>query len=129
MLVRRIAAVITLAALLPGAAAAQQGRSAGAGVPAPRVQVVRNDADRRVDVLVDGRPFTSYIYPTTLKKPVLYPIRSAGGIVVTRGFPLEARPGERVDHPHQVGFWFCGWSMKTSTTSSEPMRPESAIQR
>jgi len=25
---------------------------------------------------------------------------------VTRGFPLEPRPGERADHPHQVGAWF-----------------------
>jgi hypothetical protein len=71
-----------------------------------RVEVVRHDADRRVDVLVDGKPFTSYIYPTTLKKPTLYPLRTASGVIVTRGWPLEPRPGERVDHPHQVGLWF-----------------------
>src|ERR1043166_7186191 len=71
-----------------------------------RVEVVQRDADRRVDVTVDGKPFTSYIWPTTLRKPVLYPLRTAGGTVVTRGWPLEPRPGERVDHPHQVGFWF-----------------------
>jgi hypothetical protein len=59
-----------------------------------------------VDILVGGKPFTSYIYPTTLKKPTLYPVRAASGTVVTRGFPLEPRPGERVDHPHQVGLWF-----------------------
>src|SRR5204863_475786 len=73
---------------------------------APRVEVLPNDAQRRVDVLVDGKPFTAYIYPTTLKKPTLYPVRSASGVVVTRGWPLEPRPGERVDHPHQVGLWF-----------------------
>ena len=72
----------------------------------PRVDVVARDADRRVDILVDGKPFTSYIYPTTLKKPTLYPVRAASGAVVTRGWPLEPRPGERVDHPHQVGLWF-----------------------
>src|ERR1043166_1949910 len=72
----------------------------------PRVDVVARDADRRVDILVDGKPFTSYIYPTTLKKPTLYPVRAASGVVVTRGWPLEPRPGERVDHPHQVGLWF-----------------------
>jgi hypothetical protein len=27
------------------------------------------------------------------------------GAVVTRGFPLEPRAGERVDHPHHAGFW------------------------
>ena len=70
------------------------------------VRLVRDEAKGRVDVFVDGQPFTSYIYPTTLKKPVLYPLRSAKGALVTRGFPLESRAGERVDHPHQVGLWF-----------------------
>src|SRR5216117_710889 len=72
----------------------------------PRVDIVAREADRRVDVLVDGQPFTSYIWPTTLKKPTLYPLRAASGVVVTRGWPLDPRPGERVDHPHQVGLWF-----------------------
>jgi len=72
----------------------------------PRVDVVAREADRRVDVTVDGKPFTSYIWPTTLKKPALYPLRAASGVVVTRGWPLDPRPGERVDHPHQVGLWF-----------------------
>lgn len=73
---------------------------------AQTVQVVRHDAERRVDVTIDGAPFTSYIWPTTLKKPVLYPIRSAAGTLVTRGYPLDPRPSERVDHPHHVGLWF-----------------------
>src|SRR5213595_3788973 len=72
----------------------------------PRVEVIAREADRRVDVTVDGKPFTSYIWPTTLKKPTLYPLRAASGVVVTRGWPLDPRPGERVDHPHQVGLWF-----------------------
>jgi Family of unknown function (DUF6807) len=72
----------------------------------PRVRVTADQIKRRVDVTIDGQPFTSYIYPTSLKKPVLYPIRSATGVVVTRGFPLDPRPRERVDHPHHVGLWF-----------------------
>src|SRR5881392_1574703 len=72
----------------------------------PRVEVIARAADRRVDVTVDGKPFTSYIWPTTLKKPTLYPLRAASGVVVTRGWPLDPRPGERVDHPHQIGLWF-----------------------
>jgi hypothetical protein len=28
------------------------------------------------------------------------------GSVITRGFPLQPRKGERIDHPHQVGLWF-----------------------
>ena len=72
----------------------------------PKVEVIPRPADRRVDVRVDGAPFTAYIWPDQLKKPVLYPIRTAKGTLVTRGFPLEPRPGERVDHPHHVGLWF-----------------------
>src|SRR6266481_3412385 len=74
--------------------------------PPDRVTVAVNEKDRRVDVSVDGQPFTSYIYPTTLKKPVLYPLRTAKGTLVTRGYPLEPRPGDRVDHPHHAGMWF-----------------------
>jgi hypothetical protein len=59
-----------------------------------------------VDVMIGGKAFTSYIYPSSLEKPVLYPLRTARGTVVTRGFPLEPRPGERADHPHHVGHWF-----------------------
>jgi hypothetical protein len=36
---------------------------------------------------------------------VLYPLRTASGTSVTRGFPLEPRSGERTDHPHHVGLW------------------------
>jgi hypothetical protein len=70
------------------------------------VEVLSLEGERRVDVLVDGQPFTSYLYPATLQKPVLFPLRTAKGTVVTRGFPLAPRPGERVDHPHHVGLWF-----------------------
>ncbi len=69
------------------------------------VRVVKNEASRRVDIFVDGQPFTSYVWPEKLKVPVLYPLRTAQGTIVTRGFPLEPRPGERVDHPHHAGFW------------------------
>jgi len=82
------------------------GTSGRTPAQAKGVQVVANEASRRVDITVDGKPFTSYIWPDTLKKPVLYPIRTAAGTLVTRGFPLDPRPGERVDHPHHVGLWF-----------------------
>ncbi len=70
------------------------------------VQLVANETAHRVDVLIDGQPFTSYVWPDSVKKPVLYPLRTAKGTIVTRGYPLDPRPGERVDHPHHVGLWF-----------------------
>ena len=68
------------------------------------VQVKPDVAQRRVDITIDGKPFTSYIWPTNLYKPVLYPIVDGDGYTLTRSFP--PRPGERVDHPHHVGLWF-----------------------
>ena len=70
------------------------------------VEVFADEANRRVDITIDGKPFTSYLWPTSLKKPVLYPLVTGEGITVTRGYPLEPRPGERVDHPHHAGMWF-----------------------
>ena len=71
-----------------------------------RFTITENKAQKRVDIMVDGKPFTSYIYPDELMKPVLYPLLTTKGSLVTRGWPLDARPGERTDHPHHVGMWF-----------------------
>ncbi len=71
----------------------------------PHVELTVNESAKRVDVAIDGKPFTAYIWPDTVKKPVLYPIRDAHGTLVTRGWPMDPRPGERVDHPHHVGLW------------------------
>ncbi len=70
------------------------------------VTVVHKAAEQRVDVMVDGKPFTSFLYLEKTRKPVLFPLRTAKGTIVTRGFPLDQRPGERVDHPHHIGAWF-----------------------
>lgn len=61
----------------------------------------------RVEVRADGEPFTAYLHdgPDVLRKPVLYPVRTARGTPVTRGWPLDPRPGERTDHPHHIGYW------------------------
>jgi len=70
------------------------------------IRIVPDDALRKVDVLYNGKLFSSYIYPVDFEKPVLYPIYTAKGTVITRGFPRDPRPNERVDHPHHVGAWF-----------------------
>src|SRR6476469_2373084 len=111
MRMSRIALSLGSVVLASAAATVAAQRPAEGGNTTPteqksaRIQVVPNEAARRVDVTIDGKPFTSYIYPTTLKKPTLFPLRTAKGTVVTRGFPLEPRKGERVDHPHHVGLW------------------------
>ena len=86
----------------------QQGGSREDGSTALKKGVILVDyrEKRKVDVYIDGDIFTSYIYPENLEKPVLYPVRAANGTEVTRGFPIDPREGERVDHPHQAGVWF-----------------------
>lgn len=69
------------------------------------IKLARKDAENKVEVLVNGKLFTSYYYPVTIAKPVLYPIISSGGHEITRGYPLAPRAGERVDHPHHIGHW------------------------
>jgi hypothetical protein len=71
-----------------------------------KVKLIRIDDKQKVDVLVAGKLFTSYQYPSNMEKPYLYPVYAPNGSVITRGFPLEARKGERVDHPHHIGIWF-----------------------
>jgi hypothetical protein len=70
-----------------------------------KVSFVDDKNAHKVDVMVDGKAFTSFIYPDNLEKPVLFPINAANGTVITRGFPLATRDGERTDHPHLVGLW------------------------
>ena len=70
------------------------------------VSFVDKSDQKKVDVMMDGLLFTSYIWPDNIMKPVLYPVVTASGTEVTRGFPLKPRAGERVDHPHHVGIWF-----------------------
>jgi hypothetical protein len=94
------------------------------------VTVTPNEAARRVDVAIGGRPFTSYIWPERVKKPVLDPIRSANGTPVTRGWPLNPRPGERADHPHHVGLWFNYESVNGVDfwNNSDALKPDAAAK-
>jgi len=70
-----------------------------------RFRLVELPDEKKVEVWIDGDLFTSYIYPDHIAKPVLYPLKTASGKVLTRGFPLDTVPGERVDHPHHIGYW------------------------
>jgi hypothetical protein len=73
---------------------------------AQKVKLVRADDKQKVDVMIGGKLFTSFQYPSNMEKPYLFPVYAPNGSVITRGFPLEPRKGERVDHPHHIGIWF-----------------------
>lgn len=71
----------------------------------PKVELVDKKADQKVDVMIDGKLFTSYCYSDSLMKQILYPIMTEKGNFLTRGWPIKPRPGEHTDHPHQRGMW------------------------
>ena len=70
------------------------------------VQVTQDKNAKKITVTIGGQPFTTFLYPETLEKPVLFPIAAANGTIITRGFPLATRPGDPTDHPHHIGLWF-----------------------
>jgi hypothetical protein len=69
------------------------------------VKIVKDAKENKYDVLIGGKPFTSFLYPENLEKPVLYPIHSFKGTEVTRGFPMRPKAGDPTDHPHHLGLW------------------------
>jgi hypothetical protein len=69
------------------------------------VNLTKDKNENRIEIHIGQSLFTRFIYPDSLEKPVLFPIYDAGGTVITRGFPLEPRPGEPTDHPHHLGLW------------------------
>lgn len=73
------------------------------------IQIVHRAEKKRVDVFIDNAHFTSYLFSeagSSLKKPILYPLRTATGVNIARGWPFDQKAGERVDHPHHTGYWF-----------------------
>lgn len=71
-----------------------------------QVKLHRNPDAKIIDVWIGGRLFTSFLYPDSIEKPVLYPVYAANETEVTRGFPLRSKPGDPTDHPHHIGIWF-----------------------
>jgi len=64
------------------------------------------ESKNKIDVMVGGRHFTSYVYGSELTKPMLVPLRSPSGIEVTRRNPLVKMKGGSDDHQHHVGIFF-----------------------
>ena len=70
------------------------------------VNILKEKDENKINVFMGQKLFTSFFYPDTLEKPVLFPIYASNGTMVTRGFPLHPKPDEPTDHPHHVGLWF-----------------------
>ncbi len=60
----------------------------------------------RIQVSIQGQPFGALYCAREQDKPFFFPLRSAAGINVVRGWPVEPAPGDSDDHPHQRGLWW-----------------------
>ena len=67
---------------------------------------LRREGDH-IDIVIAGRAFTTYYFGADKAKPYLFPLLSAQGTIVTRGFPMVTNiPGEDRDEPHQRAMYF-----------------------
>ena len=69
-------------------------------------KAVLHQKDGRIEIELDGKPFTAYHYSDKWDKPFLHPILSASAHAVTRGWPVEAKPGDSNDHVWHRGLWY-----------------------
>lgn len=67
--------------------------------------IVEKKGEKQVDILFNNTLLTSYCYYDSIRKPILFPIKTVDGITVTRGYPITPVAGERTDHPHHTGSW------------------------
>jgi len=68
-------------------------------------RIIEEKENKQVNILWNGKLMTAYCYSDSIRKPFLFPLNTVDGITVTRGFPINPRPGERTDHPHHTGMW------------------------
>jgi len=102
---KRIAIALITLSLISCGTTERNSEGSGKKKGEKRIKLIKKDADKKVEVYIDQQLFTAYIYPEPIKKPVLFPLTTASGKTLTRGFPLNPQPWERIDHPHHVGMW------------------------
>ena len=69
------------------------------------VKFVNHESEKKVDVIVGNKLFTSFCWYDNVYKPVLYPLYTSAGTEITREFPLKFKAGERLNEHHQIGMW------------------------
>ena len=54
-----------------------------------QVAFVQNEKEQKIDVMIDGKFFTAYIYGNKIDKPVLFPLVTASGTTVIASWVLN----------------------------------------
>jgi hypothetical protein len=65
----------------------------------------------KIDISINGKPFTTYYFDPEMAKPYLMPLRTASGAIVTRDFPVrndvsKGNPKAPSFEPHQRPLYF-----------------------
>ncbi len=99
MMIHRRAWLVTFLSLWLCAAAV-----AGSGVELKR-------GEHRIEVVIDGRPFTTYYFSPTVAKAYLMPLQTPSGVIISRNFPIAndvsgANSHESSFEPHQRPLYF-----------------------
>lgn len=81
------------------------------GIALQAAPVALKRGEKRIEVTVGGRPFTTYYFDDVVAKPYLMPLRTASGIVISRDFPVvntvtPADEKTRSFEPHQRPLYF-----------------------
>jgi hypothetical protein len=59
----------------------------------------------RIEISINGRPFSTLVLRSESPKPYLAPVRAASGTIVTRQWPMDRNAKESHDHPHHRGLF------------------------
>lgn len=96
-----------LALALTACGSSEQAAPEAANSPGSQAAAVEFTAgDNVIVVNVAGTPFTEFHFEEKWDKPFLFPLRSASGTLVSRGWPVDPRPGEEQDHAWHRGAWW-----------------------
>ncbi len=81
-------------------------RRTSAPPPEPEPTISFQRQPGRIEVLAGSRPVAGFIYDPKYDKPFVYPLRTVSGTILSRGYPVDPRPGESDDHPWHRGIWW-----------------------
>jgi hypothetical protein len=69
-------------------------------------QVSFHSSAGKIEILIDGKPYSNLYFGPEWPQPFLHPLRTATGLEVTRGYPVEKIEGESTDHIWHHGLWY-----------------------
>lgn len=69
-------------------------------------EVAFRESPGKIEISIDGKPFSNLYYGPEWATPFLHALRSASGVIVTRGYPVEKIEGENQDHVWHHGLWY-----------------------